>query len=255
MWFLSARTFSSVDFARTRDWDAIRFSKWSQWVSSPPLSAFPIPSPERIIVPWLPVCSMIADRLTSQIYGEFSWKPCWALITVPLWPFSDYNRNYTSATADINKAVVGDGVKRAMWQLFLAFIVKFVLSIMSIGMKVKLHSAAGNFPDAVTFSQIPAGLFIPNMLVGAIVGRMLGVGMEQLSTWVSTGYAGDPKNWMKNKFDNRSNRTVNRRPSRKTPPSLIWNLSNWKIKPISNKLPTPSIYFNENKKSKNITLR
>lgn len=49
---------------------------------------------------------------------------------------SDYNRTYTSVTAAFSKAEPGPGVIRGMWQLFLAFIVKFVLSIMSIGMKV-----------------------------------------------------------------------------------------------------------------------
>lgn len=29
--------------------------------------------------------------------------------------------------------------------------------------------------------QVPSGLFIPSMAVGAIAGRLLGVGMEQLS--------------------------------------------------------------------------
>ena len=28
--------------------------------------------------------------------------------------------------------------------------------------------------------QIPSGLFIPSMAVGAIMGRMVGIGMEQL---------------------------------------------------------------------------
>ncbi|GAU98531.1 hypothetical protein RvY_09664 [Ramazzottius varieornatus] len=79
----------------------------------------------------------------------------------------DYNRTYTSVTAAFAKAEPGPGVKQAMWQLFLAVIVKFVLSIMSVGMK------------------IPAGVFIPNMVVGAMVGRMVGVGMEQLSTTYS----------------------------------------------------------------------
>ena len=31
------------------------------------------------------------------------------------------------------------------------------------------------------FKQVPAGLFIPSMAVGAIVGRIVGVGMEQLA--------------------------------------------------------------------------
>ena len=29
--------------------------------------------------------------------------------------------------------------------------------------------------------QVPAGLFIPSMAIGAIVGRIVGVGMEQLA--------------------------------------------------------------------------
>ena len=29
--------------------------------------------------------------------------------------------------------------------------------------------------------QVPAGLFIPSMAVGAITGRMIGVGMDQLA--------------------------------------------------------------------------
>lgn len=29
--------------------------------------------------------------------------------------------------------------------------------------------------------QVPSGLFIPSMAVGAIAGRLLGVGMEQLA--------------------------------------------------------------------------
>ena len=29
--------------------------------------------------------------------------------------------------------------------------------------------------------QVPAGLFIPSMAIGAIAGRMIGIGMEQLA--------------------------------------------------------------------------
>lgn len=31
------------------------------------------------------------------------------------------------------------------------------------------------------FLQVPSGLFIPSMAVGAIAGRLLGIGMEQLA--------------------------------------------------------------------------
>ncbi|OQV20471.1 H(+)/Cl(-) exchange transporter 3 [Hypsibius exemplaris] len=58
----------------------------------------------------------------------------------------DYNRTYTSVTAAFDKGHPQDGIRRAMWQLFLTFIIKLVLSIMSVGMK------------------IPAGIFIPKWL-------------------------------------------------------------------------------------------
>ena len=31
------------------------------------------------------------------------------------------------------------------------------------------------------FIQVPAGLFIPSMAIGALTGRMLGIAMEQLA--------------------------------------------------------------------------
>lgn len=37
------------------------------------------------------------------------------------------------------------------------------------------------FLNSFSLSQVPSGLFIPSMAVGAIAGRLLGVGMEQLA--------------------------------------------------------------------------
>uniref|UniRef100_A0ABD2X7I0 Chloride channel protein n=1 Tax=Trichogramma kaykai TaxID=54128 RepID=A0ABD2X7I0_9HYME len=61
----------------------------------------------------------------------------------------DYQRNFT----DVN----------SVYLLILAFIVKFVMTIFTFGMKV------------------PCGLFIPSLCLGAIVGRIVGIGMEQLA--------------------------------------------------------------------------
>lgn len=36
---------------------------------------------------------------------------------------------------------------------------------------------------ADVFAQVPSGLFIPSMAVGAIAGRLLGVAMEQLAVY------------------------------------------------------------------------
>jgi chloride channel 3/4/5 len=48
-----------------------------------------------------------------------------------------------------------------MWQLALALIFKLVITIFTFGIKV------------------PAGIFIPSLCMGAICGRMVGIGVEQ----------------------------------------------------------------------------
>uniref|UniRef100_A0A4W6FNS7 Chloride channel protein n=1 Tax=Lates calcarifer TaxID=8187 RepID=A0A4W6FNS7_LATCA len=57
----------------------------------------------------------------------------------------------------------GAGLYTALWQLALALVFKMMITVITFGMKV------------------PSGLFIPSMAVGAIAGRLLGVGMEQLA--------------------------------------------------------------------------
>ncbi|XP_007442301.1 H(+)/Cl(-) exchange transporter 5 [Python bivittatus] len=64
---------------------------------------------------------------------------------------------------DLPDRAAGAGVRTAMWQLVLALLLKVFITIFTFGMKV------------------PSGLFIPSMAVGAIAGRLLGVGMEQLA--------------------------------------------------------------------------
>jgi len=74
----------------------------------------------------------------------------------------DYtNRNFTNANDDVTIAEAGPGVYTAMWQLSLALIFKLVVTVFTFGIKV------------------PAGLFIPSLCMGAIVGRMVGIGVEQ----------------------------------------------------------------------------
>jgi len=50
-----------------------------------------------------------------------------------------------------------------MWLLLLAFIFKFIVTIFTFGIKV------------------PAGLFIPSLALGAVVGRIVGIAVEQLA--------------------------------------------------------------------------
>ncbi|KAK2160894.1 hypothetical protein LSH36_125g02012 [Paralvinella palmiformis] len=86
-----------------------------------------------------------------------------AILAFPNPYTSDYQRNLTDATTDFTSANIDSGVTRAMWQLALALVFKMVITVFTFGIKV------------------PAGLFIPSMAIGAIAGRMIGIGMEQLA--------------------------------------------------------------------------
>ncbi|XP_063793120.1 H(+)/Cl(-) exchange transporter 5-like isoform X1 [Pseudophryne corroboree] len=76
----------------------------------------------------------------------------------------DYNNDFNSTNVDhLPDRSARSGVYTALWQLSLALIFKAVITIFTFGMKV------------------PSGLFIPSMAVGAIMGRLMGVTMEQLA--------------------------------------------------------------------------
>jgi chloride channel 3/4/5 len=77
--------------------------------------------------------------------------------------YSDYHRHYDRADANIEIAEAGPGVYSAIWLLLLALIFKFIVTIFTFGIKV------------------PAGLFIPSLAFGAIVGRIVGIAVEQLA--------------------------------------------------------------------------
>lgn len=76
---------------------------------------------------------------------------------------SDYNRNFTDVKSAIEIAAAGPGVYSAIWLLLVSFTLKFILTIFTFGMKV------------------PCGLFIPSLCLGAIMGRIVGVLVEQLA--------------------------------------------------------------------------
>jgi chloride channel 3/4/5 len=84
---------------------------------------------------------------------------------------SDYNRNFTNVNQAIEIAAAGPGVYKAIWLLIFAMILKLVMTIFTFGIKV------------------PCGLFIPSLCLGAIMGRIVGISMEQLAY----NY---PKNWI-----------------------------------------------------------
>ncbi|CAI5793290.1 (+) Cl(-) exchange transporter 5 [Podarcis lilfordi] len=96
---------------------------------------------------------------TSELISEL-FNDCGRLDSSQL---CDYVRNGTPGEGGGPDRLAGPEVQSAMWQLALALALKGVITVFTFGMKV------------------PSGLFIPSMAVGAIVGRLLGVGMEQLA--------------------------------------------------------------------------
>lgn len=67
------------------------------------------------------------------------------------------------ASSSIEVTQPGRGVYRSIGLLLVAFVLKLALTVFTFGMKV------------------PAGLFIPSLLLGAIMGRIVGIGMYNIS--------------------------------------------------------------------------
>lgn len=74
----------------------------------------------------------------------------------------DYEREFKSSNDKVIAANAGDGVYKAMWELFFALVVQTILITFTSGIKV------------------PSGLLIPSMSIGALAGRMIGIVMEQI---------------------------------------------------------------------------
>jgi chloride channel 3/4/5 len=62
----------------------------------------------------------------------------------------------------VNTAAL-DGVYESIWKLVLALIFYLAMLVITFGIKV------------------PCGLFVPSLTIGAITGRLVGVGMEIIS--------------------------------------------------------------------------
>ncbi|XP_067848386.1 H(+)/Cl(-) exchange transporter 4 isoform X2 [Heptranchias perlo] len=100
-------------------------------------------------------------RSTSELISEL-FNDCGALESSQLCDYIN-DPNMTRPVDDIPDRPAGAGVYAAIWQLALALVFKIVITIFTFGMKM------------------PSGLFIPSMAVGAIAGRMVGIGVEQMA--------------------------------------------------------------------------
>ncbi|GFQ92435.1 hypothetical protein TNCT_321231 [Trichonephila clavata] len=76
-------------------------------------------------------------------------------------PLCDYKRN--SSSLDERIIETGPGINQSLILLLLALVWKYTITIFTFGIK------------------IPTGLFIPSLSMGAIMGRIVGVGMQQLA--------------------------------------------------------------------------
>uniref|UniRef100_A0A671NAF6 Chloride channel protein n=1 Tax=Sinocyclocheilus anshuiensis TaxID=1608454 RepID=A0A671NAF6_9TELE len=98
---------------------------------------------------------------TSELISEL-FNDCGLLDSSQLCNYANVSVTKSSSDA-LPDRPAGQDVYTAMWQLSLALVFKMLITVVTFGMKV------------------PSGLFIPSMAVGAIAGRLLGVGMEQLA--------------------------------------------------------------------------
>lgn len=78
---------------------------------------------------------------------------------------SDYEKNITNVKDNVVLLSAKAGVYESIWKLFLALIFYLAMLVVTFGIKV------------------PCGLFVPSLTIGAIAGRLLGVGMELLSLY------------------------------------------------------------------------
>ncbi|KAI7814000.1 H(+)/Cl(-) exchange transporter 5 [Triplophysa rosa] len=109
---------------------------------------------------------MSSSELISELFND-----CGLLDSAKLCDYTGKSGNVLGNVTAVNGSngladrPAGPGLYTAMWQLALALLFKMFITVVTFGMKV------------------PSGLFIPSMAVGAIAGRLLGVGMEQLAIY------------------------------------------------------------------------
>ena len=99
-------------------------------------------------------------RMNSSDLIKMMFSPCGIADETPL---CDYYRNFTNVNDHVPIAQAGPGVYKSLGLLILALIFKLVITIFTFGIKV------------------PAGLFIPSLAMGAIIGRIVGITMEQIA--------------------------------------------------------------------------
>ncbi|XP_046649586.1 H(+)/Cl(-) exchange transporter 4-like [Daphnia pulicaria] len=152
-------------FIRANVWWS-RYRKGSRLGQYPVMEVLGITLINGILAYPNPYTRMSSTRLIYLLFSQ-----CGVANTDDL---CDYHRNVTDSSSAVEFIESGPGVYRALWMLALALIFKCVITVFTIGIKV------------------PAGLYIPSLCMGAIMGRIVGIGMEQLAyhnphSWIFHG--------------------------------------------------------------------
>ncbi|EDO33333.1 predicted protein [Nematostella vectensis] len=102
-------------------------------------------------------------RQSSSVLIQHLFRQCGPDDGSSLCDYIDNNRTINVNNPHYPGAEAGPGVLKAVWQLLLAALFKLIITVFTFGIKV------------------PAGLFIPSMAIGACIGRIIGIGVEQLA--------------------------------------------------------------------------
>ncbi|XP_052001145.1 H(+)/Cl(-) exchange transporter 5 [Xyrauchen texanus] len=144
---------------------------WCRWRKSTCLGYYPVV--EVLVVTLITALLAFPNEYTrmssSELISEL-FNDCGLLDSSKLCNYTDSENvpgslNASDGINGLADRVAGPGIYTAIWQLALALVFKALVTVVTFGMKV------------------PSGLFIPSMAVGAIAGRLLGVGMEQLAIY------------------------------------------------------------------------
>ena len=135
--------------------------KWCQHRKTSTLGSYPIT--EVLVI--TAITALVAfpnpySRMNSSDLIKLLFNKCGIADVSDL---CDYYRNDTNVNKKILIAEAGPGVYKSIWLLILALFFKLIITVFTFGIKV------------------PAGLFIPSMAMGAIMGRVVGIIMEQIA--------------------------------------------------------------------------
>ncbi|XP_023229740.1 H(+)/Cl(-) exchange transporter 3-like isoform X1 [Centruroides sculpturatus] len=133
---------------------------WCRYRKTSKLGKHPIV--EVLVIALITAIINYPNKFTRMNMGNLI-KLLFSQCNIAASPFCDDFRNYTMETGDTEASGGGSGMHQSIWLLCLALIIKLLVTIFTFGIKV------------------PSGIFIPSLTMGAIIGRLIGIGMENIA--------------------------------------------------------------------------